>query len=259
MYTFKNVKKSELGLYINGYYDTLLAPMDDMWEESIIAKSEYFRIDEEETIGFFAINDENILTQFYIVDLKYEDVLSKIVLYYQITQAYVSSYDPVFRAASNKFKQASTVNSLLYHEVNEVEIVSPLENLILKEAVISDLEAVLTYHNQNDMDGPWLKPYLSNLINNAGLMLLISDNTIIGTGEYRLSKSSQGIANIGMTIDKGYRKKGLGAYVLSYMKDYCNQIGYETICGTDVDNIASQKVIEKSGFECYHKIYNVWF
>jgi len=151
MYTFENVKKSEISLYINGHYDTLLAPMYDMWEESIIAKSQYFRIDEDETIGFFAINDENILTQFYIVDLKYEDVLPKIILYYQITQAYVSSYDPIFRAVSNKFKLASTVNSLLYHELNE------------------------------------------------------------------------------------------------------------TICGTDIDNISSQKAIEKSGFECYHKIYNVWF
>jgi hypothetical protein len=119
MYTFKSVDKSEITLYINGYYDTLLAPINDMYEESIIAGSEYYRIDEEETIGFFAINDENILTQFYIVNLKYEDVFSKIIMCYQITKAFVSSCDPIFRAVSNKFKQASTINSLLSSKLNE--------------------------------------------------------------------------------------------------------------------------------------------
>lgn len=259
MYTFTNVKKSEIAVYINGHYDTLLAPMDDMWEGSIIANSDFYRIDEEETIGFFAINRENILTQFYITDLNFEGVFSKIIKNFHISQAFVSSYDPVFRAVSDKYKLASTVNSLLYHQVKQVDIEPAFDGLTVIEACSSELDEVLSYHHRNDIDGEWLKPYLSMLISNRGLMLLKYNDSIIGTGEYRISKKSYGFANVGMTIDKKFRQKGLGSYVLSYMRNVCNTYGYEAICGTYVDNIGSQKTIEKSGFECYHKIYNVWF
>jgi predicted acetyltransferase len=186
-------------------------------------------------------------------------VFLEILKYFRITQAFVSSYDPVFHYVATKYKQASTVNALLYQESDYVTIENPIERSVITVAEEQELETILTYHYENNMSGDWVKPYVENLVDREEMLLLKLDDQIIGTGEYRVSKSSPHISNIGMTVALKHRRKGLGTYILNEVKNHCNYKGYETICGTDAENIASQKTIMKCGFKCYHKIYNIWF
>lgn len=258
MYNYVQVKTNQIYPFINGYYETLLAPMDDMWEDSILPKSTYYRIDEEETIGFFAIDDENIMTQFYITDLKHEDVFIDILKYFHIKKAYVSTYDPIFKAVSDKFKLAAVSHTLLFKQVHEPikENTFSIESHV---AMIHELEEVINYYERNDLGGAWLPAYIQTLIDNETLILFKKDNQIIASGEYRVSQSNRVFANIGMSVDSNHRSRGIGSYVLAYMRDHCNLKGYETICSTSADNKASKKCIEACGFVNYHTIYDVWF
>jgi len=257
MYKFVQVKTSAIYPFINGYYESLLAPMDDMWEDGILPNSTYYRIDEDETVGFFAVDDENVMTQFYVVDLKHEDVFLDVIKYFHIKKAYVSSYDPVFKAVSDKFKNAATVNTLLYKQSSEPVITIDMD-VEVQTATLDELDLITAYYEMNDLGGPWLENYLRRVINSEGVLIFKSENMLVGTGEFRVSKSSPEYANVGMTVDVKCRNKGLGRYILAYMRDHCNQLGYDTICSTTTDNHASKRCIGACGYEPYHTIYDVW-
>lgn len=259
MYTYQQVNTDEIQSLINEYYKSLSAPMDDMWEESVLPKSTYYLILREKPIGFFAMNDENIMTQFYIVDYEYSDAFVAVLNYFYIDQAMVSTYDPVFHSIASKFKKASVVKGLLFIEDDMVTLEEPMEGLTYEHAKSDDLEEVTRYHDNNFMGGDFLEDYLKRLIDAGGLLLVKYEGAIIGTGEYRVSKNTENVANVGMTVSEAYRKKGLGAYILSYIRELCLSKGYVTICGCDTDNIASRKAIEKVGYKSYHKVLNVWF
>lgn len=259
MYTYQQVKTDEIKSLVDDYYQSLIAPMDDMWEEGILPKSTYYLITREKPVGFFAMNDDNIMTQFYIIDYEYSDAFVAVLNFFYIDQAIISTYDPVFHNIASKFKKASVVQGLLFTEGDLITIENPIDGIDFVEADEADLEETIRYHDDNFMGGDYLRDYLESLIEVGGLLLIKYNGTIIGTGEHRISKSSENIANVGMTVSENYRNKGLGSFILSYVRELCHSKGYKTICGCDTENIASRKAIEKVGYTCYHKVLTVWF
>lgn len=262
MYFIENIKKEDIEEMRKDYYTNLIAPMDDMWEEGIIPDGIFFIIKcEDKIIGYFVLDNDNVIIAFYIKEkIDVTKVFKFIIKEKNISKAYVSSYDPIFYNECINFKKNILNNSFLYRSINRIITDPPFDNIIVKEAKIGDIENILRYFDKGlGMTGEWLKYYFTKIIANNSLRLFKLDNKIIGTGEIRPSLTSKGFANIGVTVAKDYRKKTLATYIVSIISKECDEKRYKAICSTTIDNIASQKTLEKSGYQCYHKIYTVLF
>lgn len=261
MYEIKHVKYEDINHMRIDYYKNLTAPMDDMWEEGIIPQCDFYVVKSKKTNGYFALDDDNIITAFYVEDnIIANSVLDYIMELKNINKAYVSSYDPIFYNLCLRRKKEISINTLLYQQDKKVIMPAPFDNIIIKKAMETDCEKVIEFYTEKIGDsGDWLKPYLTKLIKKGGLTLFIYNYEIIGTGEARQSISNTNYINIGMAVSKHYRQKGLASYIVSTIRELYNNKGYITICSTTIDNIGSQKTLTRCGYKCYHKIFNVTF
>ncbi len=258
------ITKEEINKTIKEYYRNLIAPMDDMWEEAIIGISNYYKIVlENNDVGYFCLDDDNILLQYFIKDKfidKSKELFKYILEKYNIEKGFVSTIDTRSLPLFLDFNNQICTDTFLYKDVCYVDKISPIEEIEIKIATPANLQGVLEYHeNSVDIKGSWLKPYCINLIKKQQLFLFIVNNEIIGTGEKRISKNSKNYVHIGVTVSKEYRRKGVASYILSYLKKDCYKYGLIPICSTTIKNIGSQRVIQNSGFFAYHRIVEVEF
>jgi len=263
MFSYNKVSSKDVEDMRMKYYKNLTAPMDDMWEHGIIPKGDYYEIVHEHRIGYFVLDDKKAILQFYLehesrynLDTIFQDVLKK----FNIEHALVSTYDPIFLSLCMEESKGVEINSILYRGINTELVAKPIETMVSLYAVQEDFQRVIDYHEQKaGFHGVWLREYCKNLILKRELILYMIGDEIIGTGEMRHSLSSPEYCNVGMTVASDYRRKGIGSYILSDLKELAKQAELKVICSTSSDNIASQKTILKSGFFPYNRILDVRF
>lgn len=265
MYFIKKIAKGDkedIEQMKKDYYTNLTAPMDDMWEEGIVPNGDFFIIKQNNApAGYFVLDGEGVMIAFYVKEgIDTAKAFKFVVGEKEVSKAYVSTYDPLFYNQCINLKKEISDNSFLYRLTSRVEIKAAFNNIIIENAKIDSIKDILNYFDKGvGMTGKWLEYYFTKIITNNSLRLFKLGGEIIGTGEIRPSISSEGYAHIGMTVSKGFRKKGLGTYIVSIISKECGKKGYKAISSTTIDNIGSQRALEKNGYECYHKIHTISF
>ncbi|MEK6266459.1 MAG: GNAT family N-acetyltransferase, partial [Clostridium sp.] len=176
-----------------------------------------------------------------------------------IKKALCCSNDPIFYSLCEKNSTNIVTNDHMFHEDEVVINPMPFDGIVMDNATINELDEIMSYFTGIGMAGDWLVYYITQRINQGELILFRYNGEIIGTGETRPSISSEGYANIGMTVSTNYRRLGLGSYIISTIRNLTNERGYKAICSTDKTNIASIHTIIRSGFVCYHKVDEITF
>lgn len=259
MYYIQEVDFNSISEMRNLYYRQIIAPMDDFWEEGIIPSCSFYTYKKGSITGYYAINEEKYLVQFYVNDsVLYNRVFKEIITQVKITDIYVSTYDSLLYKACKTFSNNFEINTLLFKEDTKKSPIAPISSIIYRLATTSEVKRAVEYNKlELEDEGDWIQNYYEKLIKKSGLYFFMIGNTIVGTGESRKSISSKNIANIGVTVAKDYRRKGIATYIINTMREINNNIGYKTICSTTRENINSQKTLIKCGYKIYHLIYTV--
>ena len=247
----------------NKYYEKITVPMDDMWENKIIPSGDFYTISDEELLGYFVIGDNNTLLQFYLTD-DYEcfssEIFEQILEKQNISGAFAGTFEPGYLSLCLDKNIKVEVDTLLYMELKKHTIETPIKPIKVKIADIEDYSEILDFNkNKVGLKGDWMEDYYKKLLPMQGVHLFKLNEKIIGIGEFRPSKSNTSYANLGIMVSNDFRRKNLGSYILSQMRILANVKGFIGICSTTIDNIGSQKAIEKSGFYSYHRILKIKF
>lgn len=100
---------------------------------------------------------------------------------------------------------------------------------------------------------------IESYIHHDGLIIYeMIDGNIIGAGVVKRVITDLDDFDIGMVIHSGMRQRGYGTYIVSHLKSYCLTNGWRPICGCSIDNIASQKTLERAGFVSRHRLIKFW-
>ena len=243
-------------------YQEFVGPLDGMWEALYIAQSETYLIKtESNTIGYCCIDAENSLTQIYLeVPFKYlmNATIGDLITSKHIRSAKLSSIEVVsFNACllHSKSIESDTIN---YQYTNNPSQNNTKETIALRTAEPKDVASIQSfYKNEIGFDDQF--GYVKNLVHRKELYLAESSNSIIATGECRLSETQPKYADIGMAVKQAERKKGIGTKMLLALAKTAQEKNRFPICSTTIDNIASQKAIEKAGLYRTHIIFNINF
>lgn len=155
MYFINKIAKEEIEQMRKGYYTNLTAPMDDMWEEGIIPNGNFFTIEQNDmVVGYFVLDDEGVMTAFYVKEKTDAGKIFKFVLNEQkVAKAYVSTYDPLFYGECINLKKKVSDNTFIYRLKEVVKIKPPFDNIDVVEGtmdnfkIVSVLEEVIIIKN----------------------------------------------------------------------------------------------------------------
>ncbi len=241
------------------------APLDGMWEAFVSMSSHLEIRSAGERAGYFCVNDEGQLLQFYVAG-PFEDVavelFAAVVARDEVQGAMVSTADHLFLGLSLDLQQEVRVHTYLYRDHRRV---APLltaaaeASFDVVEAVELDAVAELQRDSLEEDLGDWLVGYLENLIARRELYALRLGGEIVATGEARVSDSQPPFVDLGVITMRGYRGRGLASHVLGRLKQLCTERELTPICSTTVENVAAQRAIAKAGFVSRHRILRVVF
>jgi predicted GNAT family acetyltransferase len=239
-------------------YQKLTAPIDAMWELLYIASAQPYLIDEEgKTIGYCCIDEQDSLLQLFLLDeylVKMNQVISSLITSKLIKSASLSTSEPVsFNACLNQ-SLSSHANTFCYQHSNKPIEVRP--DFAIELASANDIPAIKVFlKEQIGMDDTF--GYTENLVSRKEIYLVKKSDVIIASSECRMSDSQSEVADLGIIVHLDHQGKGLATQVMQMQVNRVLQANRKPICSTTLDNLASQKMIEKSGFYCSNIIFDM--
>jgi predicted acetyltransferase len=241
-------------------YDKLTAPIDAMWELLYIISSQHYFIENDEgSVGYCCINEEGCLVQIFLVEeygAEMSSVIEGLIQSGLIRSASLSSNEPVGFNSCLLHSISTKPNTFCFEHLNKpVEINLPLEIDLVTTDDVPAIKAF--YKEQVGMDDTF--GYTENLVSRKEVFMVRKGGAIIATSECRMSDSQPGIADLGIIVNKNYHGKGIATQVMRMQVNRVLAANRKPICSTTVDNLASRKVIEKSGFYCSNVIFDISF
>ncbi|NQY30411.1 MAG: GNAT family N-acetyltransferase [Flavobacteriaceae bacterium] len=239
-------------------YKKLASPIDAMWEQLYIASSQHYLIENNDnTIGYCCINENGCLLQIFLLDnhnSKMNQVITELIKSELINSASLSSNEPISFNACLSLSKGIEPNTFCFQHVNTPREVQSTLHVAL--ATTEDIPAIKVFlKEQVGMDDTF--GYTENLISRKENFIIKESNVIIATSECRMSDSQPNIADIGIIVNKDYQGKGIATEVMKMQVNRVLEANRKPICSTTLDNVASQKVIEKSGFYRSNIIFDI--
>lgn len=241
-------------------YQKLTSPMDAMWELLYIESSQHYLIqNNNRTMGYCCVNDADCLIQLFLEEEYYsavDGVIEQLIKTKLINAASLSSKESMAFNACLMHSKSTKVNTFCFQHSNRaIELDGPLKiDLVTSE----DIPAVKVFlKDQIGMDD--IFGYTENLVSRKELFLVKESGLIIASSECRISDSQPAIADIGIIVHKDFHGKGIATQVMQRQVNRVLKAGRKPICSTTLDNVASRKLIEKSGFYCSNIIFDIKF
>tara|TARA_R100001369_G_scaffold82274_1_gene113855 strand:- start:2294 stop:3085 length:792 start_codon:yes stop_codon:yes gene_type:complete len=258
-----NFTKTDITELIDDYrlqlYKSLKAPIDAMWEQLYIGSSQHYLIEDNRTLGYCCINEKGCLTQIFLIKdyLSLMDkVIKELISNGLIKSASLSSNEPLaFNSCLFHSKSIKTNTFCFEHLNNEVEVDASLN---IELVTTDDIPSVkLFLKEQVSMDDTF--GYTENLVSRKEIFMIKENETIVATSECRMSDSQPTVADLGIIVNRNFRGRGLATQIMKMQVNRVLKSNRRPICSTTMDNLASRKAIEKSGFYCSNIIFDINF
>lgn len=250
------------------YFGTMTGPQDAYWQEGLIAAADHLVIHlDDRPAGYFVQDGEDQLMQFHLIPDHHRDaanILRQVLDERGIKTALAATIEPFYFSLCLDAQQQAKVHTLLFSDHARREpALAAIDGHLFRKATNDDLARVLPLFTGGDefvdletveahFDGPL--GYAKMIIEAGILHVLEKDGEILGTGEIRERETWVPFADVGMIVNKKYRRQGIGTYLLCLLKQKAEKQGLKPICSCEAGNLGSQKAIENAGFIARHRV-----
>lgn len=253
MYIFQSTDIQQLSELRQQYLNALYESQELFLELMVPASEKYIIQLDGEDIGYFMKLNDNYLIEFYLKDKylpKCSEIFHEIVKKQYLTGAYCKSFDSVLLKVCCHLHKSMKIVGVLYRNIIDKEIV-PLNAIDeVRIATMSDFKAIAGL-KEGVFD---TEEEIEITIKKRAIFIFKNKGDLIGYGIFQPAVDGQKSYDIGMAVAPNFRRKGYGTFILNYLKNHCIKNGWQPTCGCAVDNIASQKTIEKTGFVSRHNM-----
>lgn len=235
---------NEIQYLIDEYIQDLSSPIDSFLEEHILTSTFYKLQEGSQIVGYYAIHNNELLTQFYISRpyQKYSQrMFNQVLESNSVKSLFVPTCDELY--VSLALDMNFTINKQAYFfQDNQVGIVeSNLPNdESFRAANLVDLQQI------QHICGDFLD-YYERRIAAGELFTYYRGSVLLGIGVVEKSKMIQGIASIGMFTNEAYRKQGIGRVIIIQLRKWCDEQGIKPVSGCWYYNEASKRTLESAG------------
>jgi len=244
---------------IKGYradYLNSLPEFQEMFLEIIVTGSDFYILQTDNVIiGYVIKNSDGVLIEFYIVN-KYvsssNNFFRQVLKELSINKVYCKSFD--FLLLSN-----CLLNSFQYKVIGVLyrDYVEPLVEIDTKITMQkSDILSVNFLLNQDNSIKELFETeeQLIEFITNEHVFEFYKNEEFIGCGIVLRTNTNWNFCDLGVWVNPQKRRHGFGSQIILKLRSFAIKNDMKPSCGCAIENVASQKAIEKSGFVSKHKL-----
>jgi predicted acetyltransferase len=233
----------------NEYFQSL-PEFQELFIELMMPDSDCFFLQQEEKImGYTIRNRDGILIEFYVTANSIPDsheffvqVLSDL----SITGIYCKSFDALLLSNCMLRSLPYSIMGILFRDYATVKVNMGLE-LKMEKANLSAMGLLL---RQDDSIKELFETadQLTDFIENEHVFLFINNEELLGCGIVIRTNTAWDYCDLGVWVNPSTRGVGVGSQIIVRLRAYAIENNLKPSCGCAIDNIASRKAIEKSGF-----------
>ena len=250
---FEAVPRTDLATY-DAYLSSLSTPIESYVEEHILT-SDFRRISVDgDEVGFFAIHDGSLLTQFHVVRPARRlghQMLDRILIEHRPAAAYVVTGD----------------NFLLSHLVDRDHVLKR-QAYFFAEGVPGPVggDTHIAYRRATEGDAAAIRAVSGDFLDR--LADRIADGQIhvgwdgaelAAVGIAEPGRLLRGHASIGMFTNEAYRQRGIGTMTIQYLRNVCHAEGVTPIAGCAYHNANSKRTLEAAGMVTTGRLLRIEF
>ncbi len=254
MIDYLQVEKNDINELFDAYVDSLSGPYDDYLEDHILASKFYTIEFEAEVVGFFAIFESSLLTQFFVKEesihlaqICFKSILKK----FKITHGYVPTCDELFLSLSMDFHTRIDLQAYIFHDTKREVEPPTYPKSMLRLANLSDVEDI------KRLSGDFFSE-LYQAVSDRKIYIL-EDDEIYGFGIIEVNKIHTNCRGTGMYTVEKHRQKGVGRSIILHLKDLCETLEYQALPACWYHNYNSKSALESCGFAATTRLLKVEF
>ncbi len=208
-------------------------------------------------IGYVIKSGEGALIEFYLKDQyipKSKVFFEQIIKELAITDIYCKSFDFLLLSSCLASSFSYSLMGVLYR--NHVEVLISKDPEIMRKK--SDMSSVGFLQKQESSIQELFETeqQLKHFIQNENVFEFYKNDAFVGCGTVLRTNMNWSYCDLGVWVNPVNRKFGIGSQIILALREFAIENNMIPSCGCAIDNIASQKTIEKSGFVSKHKLIN---
>ncbi|WP_152399814.1 GNAT family N-acetyltransferase [Paenibacillus cellulositrophicus] len=234
----------EIRELLQEYIKGLSSPFDTFHEQYILASQFYIILSENASIGYYAIHDHSLLTQFYLRRPHQRHVqilLRRVLEEHQVSEVFVSTGDELLLSLALDHDMAIAKQAYFFQD-SGLDLTSDpgSDPGMLRPAELADLEDI------QRVCGDFLGS-VALRIQKGELFTCYRGRELLGVGIVERSVLIDGTASIGMFTNELYRHQGIGRSIILWLKAWCHAQGIRPLSGCWYYNEASKRTLESAG------------
>jgi len=231
----------------NQYLDGLLEAQE-LYLELLVRKAKIFVIKTaDKRIGYFLLGDDATLLEYYVTPEninQVDTVLRAIIQELSVKTALCKSFDLTLLSCCVGIQKTVKAIGIHFREYREKpDHINP-ENITVRLAINGDERHIIEINEEIFEHDEEVREY----IRKKQILIFEKEKEIIGFGIFTRVIEGRPEYDIGMLVDKKYRRRGYGEHIIRYLADYCKQREWRPICGCAIENEGSRRCLEKAGY-----------
>jgi GNAT superfamily N-acetyltransferase len=226
------------------YLQGLISPFDSFLEKHILASTFYTIQDEMKEVGYYAIHNGQLLTQFYIrrsYQMHLQKMFCQVLERHAVQSLFVPTCDELLLSLA--IDKGFPINKQAYFfqdSQTDIPMSEVLGVEVFRPAHQDDLQQI------QHICGDFLDHY-ERWIANEEIFTYYRGSVLLGIGVAEKSRLLEGLASIGMFTNEAYRKQGVGRAIILHLRKWCERHGIKPVSGCWYYNEASKRTLESAG------------
>ena len=239
-------------------YLNSLPEFQELFLEIMLNNSDFhlLKFDNKE-IGYAVINNDGILIEFYLID-KFINESKKIFIQVlkdlSIADIYCKSFDSLLLNNCVLCSFPYSVIGVMYRDYVEPTIKKD-SDIKMEKANLSSVRFLLG-QDKSIKELFETEQQLSDFIQNENVFEFYKNDELIGCGMVVKTHSDWSFCDLGVWVNPSKRGNAIGSQIILSLREFSIKNNLKPSCGCAIENLASQKAIEKSGFVSRYKMIN---
>jgi predicted acetyltransferase len=239
-------------------YLNSLPEFQELFIELMISDSDYYIFQVDNNVSGYAIrNNDGVLIEFYVLD-KYipesNEIFGQVLKDLSITDIYCKSFDSLLLSNCLLKTLPYSIIGLLYRDY--------FEPLIIKDSTIKMKKAdhlsveLLLGQDESIKELFETEQQLIDFVKNENVFEFYKNEEFVGCGMVIRTHPDWSFCDLGVWVNPSKRGNAIGSQIILNLREYSIKNNLKPSCGCAIENQASQKTIEKSGFVSRYKMIN---
>lgn len=234
------------------YLDSLIESQELFLELMVREAQPFAVLDGDTLVGYFFEDTGHALVEYYVRPPFFahvDTIFGAILMERGIQTVYCKSFDHLLLSCCLDVQKKTKAVGYLFREY-EKRPLPTIHHVTTRLAEKAD-EAYIIEINEEIFDHP---EEIAETIANKNMLLFEKGDTVIGFGIFQRTIAGRPEFDIGMLVNREFRRQGYGAYILRYLMNYCEEHGYRPTGGCAIENLASRRCLERVGYKAQYRM-----